>query len=107
MIIGSSRLEEEHKINKISIEQHKQSKKLNRLNVIAFIIAIIGLVYGTISIIFLVQDHNKDYSPEIIERLNNVIQKQSDMSDTVLKNKELINEIVFSEKKDIKSTKIK
>lgn len=110
LIIGSARLEEEQEINRISIEQNKQSKKLNRLNVIAFIIAIIGLAYGTISTIFLFQDHNndkKDYNPEIIERLDSIIQKQSNMIDSILKNKESINGFIVTEKNVSKSMKTK
>ncbi|NVK66317.1 MAG: hypothetical protein HWE22_17120 [Flavobacteriales bacterium] len=88
LIIGSSRLEEEQEINKISLEQHKQSKKLNRLNVIAFAIAVIGLAYGTISTFYLIRDQTSnttDYNPKIIEQLDNIEKKQSVIIDTLLK----------------------
>lgn len=57
LIVDSSRLKEEKEINRIVIEQSKQSKKINRLNIIAFLIAVIGLAYGTINTIYVVMDH--------------------------------------------------
>lgn len=92
LIIGSSRLEEEQKLNKISIEQFKQNQKLNKLNILATIIAIIGLLYGTISTIFLIKDHQVDKLGKdelIIEKLNEVTDNQVKFKDSIINRMEI------------------
>lgn len=53
-----SRLKEERDIQQMTIEQFKTNKKINRLTLMTTIIAVIGVIYASISTYFLLKNNN-------------------------------------------------
>ncbi len=76
------KLEEEKHLNEINKQQFKMSKKVNRLNYIAFIFAIIGIIYASISTYYLVKDHDNKKVNKIektLIQINSNIEMQNDI----------------------------
>ncbi|MFW5891656.1 MAG: hypothetical protein ACOCUI_05505 [bacterium] len=56
LIFGSSRIEEEIQLKKINVQQFDLNKKVKRINIIAILIAVIGLIYGSINTYYIIKN---------------------------------------------------
>jgi len=83
LIFNAPKLEEEEQLKKISFQQFELNKKVKGLSIFAILLTIIGLIYGTISTYFLINDHiievNENQSIEkLLQKIDTQLEQRND-----------------------------